>query len=109
MDISNIKIVSGPIRNNVLHYVIKSPLGIQCEVLRIKVENPIGLLELSYSMPHLRAALNAQIMNDEHNVPDFKPHSTDNELLQFLQNPLDYTSIITKSQFDARHIQLWIR
>ncbi|CAF0984051.1 unnamed protein product [Rotaria sp. Silwood1] len=85
-----------------------SPLGIHCEVLRIKVEHPMDVLELVYSMPHLRA-LNVQIMDDEHNVPGFKPHPTDDELLQFLQHSLDYTCIVTRNQFDSRNIQLWIR
>ncbi|CAF2758501.1 unnamed protein product [Rotaria sp. Silwood2] len=85
-----------------------SPLGRQCEVLRIKVENPMDAIELIYSMSNLRA-LNVQIMNDECNVSDFKPSSTDDEVLQVLQRSLDYSCVATRNQFDSRFIQLWIR
>ncbi len=50
----------------------------------MRVENPIDLLEIVYSMPPLRL-LNVQILNDEHNIPDFESFSTEDEILQLLQ------------------------
>ncbi|CAF1178193.1 unnamed protein product [Rotaria sp. Silwood1] len=85
-----------------------SPLGIQCEVLRIKIENPIDVLELVYSMSHLRA-LNVQILNDPHNIPGLELPQTEDELLQFFQSSLDSTCILTRNEYDPRFIQLWIR
>jgi hypothetical protein len=86
----------------------KSPLGIQCEMLRIKVENPMDVVELVYSMAYLRA-LNVQILNDEYNVPDFKPSSDMDEVLQLLQHSLDSTCTIVRDEFDSCSIHLWIR
>ncbi len=85
-----------------------SPLGIQCEVLRMKVENPMDVLELVYSMPYLRA-LNVQILNDERNIPDFESSSTNDELVHWLRHSLDSTCTIVRHESDSHYIQLWIR
>ena len=45
----------------------KSPLGFQCEVLRIRVANSMNVLELVRSMLYLRA-LNVQILDDQYNI-----------------------------------------
>jgi hypothetical protein len=79
-----------------------SPLGIQCEVLRIKVENAMDVLELVYSMRYLRA-LNVQILND-------RKSSTHDELIHWLRRSLDSTcTVVRHESADSHYIQLWIR
>jgi hypothetical protein len=78
-----------------------SPLGIQCEVLRIKVENAMNVLELVYSMPYLRA-LNVQVLNE-------CKSSTNDELVHWLLDSLDSTCTVVRHESDSRYIQLWVR
>jgi hypothetical protein len=85
-----------------------SPLGIRCEVLRIRVEYPTDVLELVYSMPYLRALV-VQILNDEHNIPDFESSSMEDEHVQWLRHSLDSTCTVVRHEFDSRYIYLWIR
>lgn len=84
-----------------------SPLGVQCEVLRIKVENAIDILELVYSMPYLRA-LSVQAL-DEGNMPDIEASSTNDKLVHWLIHSLDSTCTVARSESDSHRILLWIR
>jgi hypothetical protein len=74
-------------------------------MLRIKVKNPMDVVDLVYSMPYLRA-LNVQILSDERNVLDFKPSLEMDELLQLLQHSLNSTCTVTRDEFDSRYIHL---
>ena len=85
-----------------------SSLGMQCEVLRIKVENPMDVLELVYSIPRLRA-LNVKVLNDAWNVLDFDTSPLDDELVQWLCSSLDFTCTVVRCGSHPYNIHLWIR
>jgi hypothetical protein len=85
-----------------------SPLGTRCEVLRIRVENVMDVIELVYSMPYLRV-LNVHVLN-ESNIPDFQTSSTNDKLVNWLRHSLDPTCTVVRRESGAlRYIQLWIR
>lgn len=84
-----------------------SSLGARCEVLRMKVQNVMNVIELVYSMPYLRA-LNVLVL-DEDNLPDSEISSTNDKLVHWLRDSLDPTCTIVRHNCDSRYIQLWIR
>jgi hypothetical protein len=84
-----------------------SPLGTRCEVLRIRVENPMDMIELVYSMPYLQV-LNVHVLN-EINIPDFHTSSTNDKFVYWLRHFLGPTCTVVRHDFNSRYIQLWIR
>ena len=85
--------------------LIDSPLGKQCEYLRINVINRMNILYLIDGMISLRA-LNVQKEGDIYNerlVP------CDDELLQWLKFHLPMTCTITRSKQNIFRILIWIR
>jgi hypothetical protein len=92
-----------------------SPLGIQCEVLSISVENRTNVIDLINTMTNLRA-LNVLCRDDTRNYDDRVSLSKTDELIEWLQHQLPSTCIITRDKEDIyisnsisfRSILIWI-
>lgn len=72
--------------------MILSSLGKQCEILSIKVENYLNIIQLVKEMPKLRS-LNAEYQSDDFKF-DYLRSTTDG-LIRWLQHQLPLTSVIT--------------
>jgi hypothetical protein len=84
--------------------LINSPLGIQCEILRINVENRMSILDIITRMTNLRS-LNVRCNGDKWN----EELSTSNDgLVRWLQYRLPSTYIITRHTRYTSDILLWI-
>ncbi|CAM2711896.1 unnamed protein product [Rotaria socialis] len=84
----------------------RSPLGMQCETLCIRVENRACIFDIVDTMTNLRS-LNVRSRDDtwKENVT-----SDDDELLLWLKKCLPSTCTITRDTLSqSRHIRLWIR
>ena len=94
-----------------------SPLGAQCEMLRINVENPMDVVNLVYSMRNLRA-MDVQIENERYwPQRDYRDSSQAgysskvdrDESLDLLRGFFDSSCTITRRKGDRSRIHLWIR
>ncbi|CAF5200365.1 unnamed protein product [Rotaria magnacalcarata] len=84
----------------------RSPLGLQCETLCIRVENRACIFDIVYTMTNLRS-LNVRSRDDTWKE---KMTSDDDELLVWLKKCLPSTCTITRDTLSqSRHIRLWIR
>jgi hypothetical protein len=88
--------------------LMRSPLGIQCEVLFITVKDRINIVQLINGMKNLRV-LNVRSQDDKWKRED-EELAKEDELVEILKNNLSKTCIITRGNTcDIRYIQLWIR
>jgi hypothetical protein len=88
---------------------ISSPLGIQCEVLSITVNNRNNILHLVDRMKNLRT-LNVRSHDDQWNNRDEEELSIDDELIIWLNDRLPRTCLIKRGYIHYRGcVQLWIR
>ncbi|CAF2796210.1 unnamed protein product [Rotaria sp. Silwood2] len=83
-----------------------SPLGIQCEVLLIRVEHRTIIIDILNLLTHLRA-LNIKCRDDNYNKSDEQLLSTE-ELLQWLIDRLPSTWKIGRVPHSLDCIQMWI-
>ncbi|CAF4225929.1 unnamed protein product [Didymodactylos carnosus] len=95
----------------------RSPLGIQCEVLSITVDNRKNVIDLINTMTNLRA-LNVVCRDDTWKEDDNnQSSSTEDELIEWLQHCLPSTCTITRNDDNiynsrfirSRSVRLWIR
>ena len=84
---------------------ISSPLGCQCEVLSIEVENRISIIELIQRMSNLRL-LNIRCKDDRWDHR--KILSTEYELVHWIQNQFPSTYLIMRDPEKSSCIQVWI-
>jgi hypothetical protein len=78
-----------------------STLGKQCQILSIKVHDPMNILQLLKEMPQLHT-LNIELPSDK--------YKTDNDqLIKWLRRQLSSTCMITRDLTYLNRIQLWIR
>jgi hypothetical protein len=82
-----------------------SPLGQQCEVLLIKIENRINILELIQTMTNLRS-FSFQCRDDLW-VPQ-NSTSVEDEFLQWLRLSLPSTYLINRDKNEISKIRIWI-
>ena len=81
--------------------LIHSPLGIQCEILVIDVENRTNVMNLINTMTNLRA-LNVSCRNEEEN--------TDDNLAEWLESKLPSTCRVSDKRYKRRcATRVWIR
>jgi hypothetical protein len=86
----------------------QSSLGAQCEVLLVKVENRIDILDLFNSMTSLRA-LGVQCKDDEKRVSRDDPtSSTHDELVEWLRDRLPPNCTMARDPCLDYRIQIWI-
>jgi hypothetical protein len=93
----------------------QSPLGIQCEILSIMVQNRTNVIDLLNTMINLRV-LNVYCQDDRY-IPEQSSSSFNDELIQWLKDHLSSTCTISRdkndrytSQFQKiRTILIWIR
>jgi hypothetical protein len=85
--------------------LIRSPLGLQCEVLLIHVNNRINVLDLIEKMSNLRLLIFG--CNDDKKFLR-NSSSTNDELVQWLQNHFSSTYLIIRDQGYPSYIQVWI-
>lgn len=85
--------------------LINSPLGMQCEVLQISVEDRMNILDLITKMNNLRS-LNVRCDDDKWNE---KLSGSDDELITWLQHRLLSTYEITRHTLHIFNILVWIR
>lgn len=85
--------------------LISSPLGLQCEVLLIRVNNRINVLDLIEKLSNLRLLIFG--CNDDKNFLQ-NSSSTNDELVQWLQNHFSSTYLIIRDQGYPPYIQVWI-
>ena len=85
--------------------LIDSPLGMQCELLRINVSNRTSILELITHMTNLRS-LNVRCDDDKHTE---QQSTSDDELVNWLQHHLPSTYTITRHTRCFIDILVWIR
>ena len=85
--------------------LIDSPLGKQCESLRINVSNRTSILELVTQMINLRS-LNVRCEGDKHTE---QQSTSKDELVHWLQQHLPSTCTITRHPRCVVDILLWIR
>jgi hypothetical protein len=91
--------------NNECLQLIGSPLGMQCESLRINVSNRMSILEFVTKMTNLRS-LNVRCEGDKHTE---QRSISDDELVNWLQDRLPSTCTITRHTRWRFDILLWIR
>jgi hypothetical protein len=84
--------------------LISSPLGRQCEALRINVENPRNILDLVTKMNNLRA-LNVRCESDKEN----ERSATNDKIVEWLQHCLPSTYTVIRHSCHKLDILLWIR
>ncbi|CAF1150434.1 unnamed protein product [Adineta steineri] len=84
----------------------RSPLGVQCKMLHIKVLNRTNVLYLVNTMPNLQA-LNVHCEEDNWNEEE--DLSTEDELVEWLRQRLPSTCTITRDTYYVHDILLWIR
>ncbi|CAF1032880.1 unnamed protein product [Adineta steineri] len=84
----------------------RSPLGVQCKMLHIKVLNRTNILYLVNTMSNLQA-LNVHCEDDNWNEEE--DLSTEDELLEWLRQHLPSTCTITRDTYYVHDILLWIR
>jgi hypothetical protein len=80
-------------------------LDIQCEVLRIGIENRMSILDLVTKMANLRA-LNVLCESDKWNEQLL---TSNDELIKWLQDRLPSTYMITRHTRYISDILVWIR
>ncbi|CAF3765429.1 unnamed protein product [Rotaria socialis] len=90
------------------HQLSQSPLGIQCETLSIKVKNRRNILYIVNNMPNLRA-LNVRCEDDLWKNPTDTLLLVKDELTEWLQDYLPFSSIIMRDTCHPHTIRLWIR
>ncbi|CAF3711173.1 unnamed protein product [Rotaria sp. Silwood1] len=83
-----------------------SSLGIQCEVLLIRVEDRATILDLVNRMTNLRA-LNIKCRDDPFNETNDQSSSTEDELVKWLKECLPSTWTIARHPADF--VRMWIR
>jgi hypothetical protein len=92
--------------------LIHSPIGIQCQVLHINVENRTCIIDLVDKMINLRT-LNVRCRDDEFSSMSFHDrfHKTDDELVRWLQEQLLFMRPVVRISrwLDDNIIKLWIR
>jgi hypothetical protein len=86
----------------------RSPLGIQCEILLIKVKNRKNIIDLVNSMPNLQA-LNVRCEDDDWTNQNNTISSTQDELVDWLRDHLPSSCMITRHTYHVHDIRLWIR
>ncbi|CAF3874115.1 unnamed protein product [Rotaria sp. Silwood1] len=87
---------------NILAY---SQLGYQCEVLLIRVENRMNILNLIKTMKNLRSLI-VQCNDDIWNNKDIS--SINDELIEWLRMCLPSTYSITRDKNEVLNIRIWI-
>ena len=80
--------------------LIRSPLGIQCQILLIEVEKRSHIIDLVNKMINLRA-LNIRCRD--------RDKMNDDGLIKWLQSRLPSTCTIAKDSRSSDDIRLWIR
>ncbi|CAF3808035.1 unnamed protein product [Rotaria sordida] len=85
-----------------------SSLGVQCETLLIKVKNRRNVLDLVNSMSNLRA-LNVRCEDDHWTNQKDTLSQTKDELIEWLQDNLPSSSMITRDTHQIHTVRLWIR
>jgi hypothetical protein len=83
----------------------RSPLGIQCEMLRISVENRTCVLDLVNKMANLREL----IVQCQDEIGTEQLMMIPDELIEWLQHQLSFICVITKSTRFQNEVHLWIR
>jgi hypothetical protein len=97
--------IDGLFNEETCNALIHSPLGIQCELLTIKVENSTNIILLVNHMKNLRA-LKVQC-GDE--ISSYQARELEKDrLVKWLQQNLSLTCIISKETY-SHFIRLWIR
>ena len=77
--------------------LVRSPLGFQCQVLCIAVENRTSILDLIEMMKRIRM-LNVLCRDDPQSASDHRPlSSTEDELINWLQHRLPSTCTIFRN------------
>jgi hypothetical protein len=88
----------------------RSPLGIQCKTLSIRVKNRRNIVDLVNNMPNLQALLvrsEDDIWANENNQDPIP--SIQGELVYWLRDCLPSSCMITRDIRDIYSIRLWIR
>jgi hypothetical protein len=85
--------------------LIDSPLGLQCEVLLIRVNNRMNILDLIEKISNLRLLIVG--CNDDKRFLQ-NSSSTNDEFIQWLQNHFPSTYLIIRDQGYPSYIQVWI-
>ena len=81
--------------------LVRSPVGLQCQVLCITVENRTSILDLIEMMKGIRI-LNVLRRDDPHSASDHRQSSsTEDELLNWLQHRLPSTCTIFRNNEDS--------
>jgi hypothetical protein len=86
----------------------RSPLGMQCETLLIRVKNRKNILQLIDNMPNLQA-INIGCKEDSWAGKDHFKSPEDNKLNEWLQQQLPSTCTIIKGAHLLAEVQIWIR
>ena len=89
----------------------RSPLGLQCEVLRVAVENRTCVLDLVHTMPNL-CHLIVQCRDDnytEQSTPTTTTTTTRDELIEWLDEQLASLCTLIRCTRFGGEIHLWIR
>jgi hypothetical protein len=82
----------------------RSPLGMQCETLLIKVKNPRNILDLVNNMPNLQS-LYVQCDDDS----DFVLPTDEDVVFDWLRQQLPSTISMTRRNYITGDIRIWIR
>ncbi|CAF3449506.1 unnamed protein product [Rotaria sp. Silwood2] len=85
--------------------LINSSIILQCEVLLIGIKNRSSIIEFINIMPNIRSLI-CHCKDDEYNT--WSSSSTHDELIEWLQNRLPSTYLISRDEKRTCLIQLWI-
>ena len=95
--------------------LIHSPLGIQCKMLSIQVKNRESIIILVKNMINLQAlhvqceddeySENVSLVNDSHQTNE----TNKDELIQWLNDNVSPTYVISRDPKSMKFIRLWIR